>query len=119
MSSRKTHEKRITHLTLLLLFLQGKPIECKAAVAWGPKQPLSVETVVVDPPKAGEVRIKIIATALCHTDAYTLDGLDPEGLFPCILGKKLELQKPRYARGRTTMVLELLKKFRHDASLWL
>ena len=41
---------------------------------------------MVDPPKAGEVRIKIAATALCHTDAYTLDGLDPEGLFPCILG---------------------------------
>jgi S-(hydroxymethyl)glutathione dehydrogenase/alcohol dehydrogenase len=38
------------------------------------------------PPKAGEVRVKIKATALCHTDAYTLDGLDPEGLFPCILG---------------------------------
>ena len=40
----------------------------------------------MDPPQAGEVRIKIVATALCHTDAYTLDGLDPEGLFPCILG---------------------------------
>lgn len=38
------------------------------------------------PPKAGEVRIKIVATGVCHTDAYTLDGLDPEGLFPCILG---------------------------------
>lgn len=38
------------------------------------------------PPKAGEVRIKILATGVCHTDAYTLDGLDPEGLFPCILG---------------------------------
>jgi len=154
----------------------GKPIECKAAVAWAPKQPLSVETVIVDPPKEGEVRIRIVATALCHTvrtrererdrdaagrvvvfpsrgagwgqgrpvaamrtaaagrnklrkrvatkpcaldptsilpnpsfrpsqqdkeqqqtkqtkhktknkkDAYTLDGLDPEGLFPCVLG---------------------------------
>lgn len=64
----------------------GQPIECKAAVAWAPKQPLSVETVIVDPPKEGEVRIRIVATALCHTDAYTLDGLDPEGLFPCVLG---------------------------------
>ena len=36
--------------------------------------------------QAGEVRVHIVATALCHTDAYTLDGLDPEGLFPCILG---------------------------------
>jgi S-(hydroxymethyl)glutathione dehydrogenase/alcohol dehydrogenase len=47
---------------------------------------LEVTEVTVLPPKAGEVRIKIVATALCHTDAYTLDGLDPEGLFPCILG---------------------------------
>jgi hypothetical protein len=45
----------------------GQPIECKAAVAWAPKQPLSVETVIVDPPKEGEVRIRIVATALCHT----------------------------------------------------
>jgi S-(hydroxymethyl)glutathione dehydrogenase / alcohol dehydrogenase len=36
--------------------------------------------------QAGEVRIKIVATALCHTDAYTLSGQDPEGLFPCVLG---------------------------------
>lgn len=65
---------------------EGKPIECTAAVAWAPKQPLSIEKVIVAPPQAGEVRIKIVANALCHTDAYTLDGLDPEGLFPCILG---------------------------------
>ena len=38
------------------------------------------------PPKAGEVRVKVISNALCHTDIYTLDGHDPEGLFPCILG---------------------------------
>lgn len=64
----------------------GKPIECKAAVAWEAKKPLEVTTVVVSPPGPGEVRIQIVATALCHTDAYTLGGLDPEGLFPCILG---------------------------------
>ncbi|KAL4421563.1 hypothetical protein ABPG75_010854 [Micractinium tetrahymenae] len=64
----------------------GKPIQCKAAIAWEANKPLEVTTVVVDPPQAGEVRVKIVATALCHTDAYTLDGLDPEGLFPCILG---------------------------------
>lgn len=61
-------------------------IQCKAAVAWGHNKPLEICTVTVDSPKAGEVRIKIVATALCHTDAYTLDGLDPEGIFPCILG---------------------------------
>ena len=64
----------------------GKPIECKAMVARGPKQPMTCETITVDPPKAGEVRVKVVANALCHTDIYTLDGLDPEGLFPCVLG---------------------------------
>jgi len=64
----------------------GKPITCKAAVALAPKQPLSIETITVDPPKAGEVRVKVIANALCHTDVYTWEGSDPEGLFPCILG---------------------------------
>ncbi|KDO22119.1 S-(hydroxymethyl)glutathione dehydrogenase/class III alcohol dehydrogenase [Saprolegnia parasitica CBS 223.65] len=64
----------------------GKVIQCKAAVAWKPNQPLSIETVDVAPPKAGEIRVKVIANALCHTDLYTLSGEDPEGLFPCILG---------------------------------
>jgi S-(hydroxymethyl)glutathione dehydrogenase/alcohol dehydrogenase len=64
----------------------GKPIRCKAMVARAPKQPLVEETIIVDPPKAGEVRVKVIANALCHTDIYTLDGYDSEGLFPCILG---------------------------------
>lgn len=64
----------------------GKPITCQAAIAFEAKAPLQVVDVVVAPPQAGEVRIKIAATALCHTDAYTLGGLDPEGLFPCVLG---------------------------------
>lgn len=64
----------------------SKVITCKAAVAWAPNQPLSIETVEVAPPKSGEVRIKIQATGVCHTDAYTLGGLDPEGTFPVILG---------------------------------
>ncbi|PSC68961.1 Alcohol dehydrogenase class-3 [Micractinium conductrix] len=64
----------------------GKPIQCKAAIAWEAKKPVEVTDVIVDPPQAGEVRVRIVATALCHTDAYTLDGLDPEGLFPCVLG---------------------------------
>jgi S-(hydroxymethyl)glutathione dehydrogenase/alcohol dehydrogenase len=55
-------------------------------VAWEEKKPLSIETIDVAPPKTGEVRIKILATGICHTDAYTLDGLDPEGVFPCVLG---------------------------------
>lgn len=64
----------------------GQPIVCKAAVAWAANEPLKVEMVTVAPPKAGEVRLKIIANALCHTDLYTLSGQDPEGKFPCILG---------------------------------
>lgn len=64
----------------------GKPIQCKAAVAFAPKQPLEVVDVVVAPPQRGEVRIKILFTALCHTDAYTLGGFDSEGKFPCVLG---------------------------------
>ena len=58
----------------------------RAAVAWAAKQPLSIETVELEGPKAGEVLVEIKATGVCHTDAYTLDGLDSEGLFPAILG---------------------------------
>ncbi|MCL1143839.1 S-(hydroxymethyl)glutathione dehydrogenase/class III alcohol dehydrogenase [Shewanella gaetbuli] len=61
-------------------------IKSKAAVAWGPGQPLSVEEVDVMYPKAGEVMVKIIASGVCHTDAFTLSGDDPEGVFPAILG---------------------------------
>lgn len=64
----------------------GKTITCKAAIALAAKEPLVVDDIQVAPPQEGEVRIKIAATALCHTDAYTLGGLDPEGLFPCVLG---------------------------------
>jgi len=64
----------------------GKDIECLAAVAFEPKKPLSLVQVTVGPPQKGEVRIKHTNVALCHTDAYTLGGFDPEGLFPCILG---------------------------------
>lgn len=61
-------------------------MKVRAAVAWGPGQPLSLETVDLEAPKAGEVLVRIVATGVCHTDAYTLSGVDPEGLFPVILG---------------------------------
>jgi S-(hydroxymethyl)glutathione dehydrogenase/alcohol dehydrogenase len=61
-------------------------IKSKAAIAWGPGQPLSIEEVDVMPPKKGEVLVKITATGVCHTDAFTLSGDDPEGVFPAILG---------------------------------
>ena len=62
------------------------PIKSRAAVAWAPNEPLSIEIIDVMPPQAGEVLVKIIATGVCHTDAYTLSGADSEGVFPCILG---------------------------------
>lgn len=64
----------------------GKTITCKAAVAWEASKPLSIEDVEVEPPRAGEVRVKVTYTGLCHTDYYTLSGNDPEGAFPSILG---------------------------------
>lgn len=61
-------------------------IKSKAAVAWGPGQPLKMEEVDVELPKPGEVLVRIVATGVCHTDAFTLSGDDPEGVFPSILG---------------------------------
>lgn len=61
-------------------------IKSKAAVAWAAGEPLSIEEVDVMMPKAGEVLVKIVATGVCHTDAFTLSGEDPEGIFPAILG---------------------------------
>ncbi|THW48008.1 S-nitrosoglutathione reductase [Aureobasidium pullulans] len=64
----------------------GKTITCKAAVAWEAGKDLSIEDIEVEAPKAGEVRIQIYYTGVCHTDAYTLSGKDPEGAFPIVLG---------------------------------
>lgn len=61
-------------------------MKTKAAVAWGPKQPLEIEEIELSGPKQGEVLVKMVATGVCHTDAYTLSGEDPEGLFPTVLG---------------------------------
>ena len=61
-------------------------MKSRAAVAWRAKQPLTIEMVDVEGPRAGEVLIEIMATGICHTDAYTLSGLDSEGKFPAILG---------------------------------
>jgi S-(hydroxymethyl)glutathione dehydrogenase/alcohol dehydrogenase len=61
-------------------------MDIKAAVAFEPGKPLRIETVQLEGPKAGEVLVELKATGICHTDAYTLSGKDPEGLFPSILG---------------------------------
>ncbi|MFC6632997.1 S-(hydroxymethyl)glutathione dehydrogenase/class III alcohol dehydrogenase [Microbulbifer taiwanensis] len=66
--------------------MTAETIRCKAAVAWAAGQPLSIEDVDVMPPQKGEVRIRLVATGVCHTDAFTLSGDDPEGVFPAILG---------------------------------
>lgn len=57
-----------------------------AAVAWKAGEPLSIETIDLDGPKQGEVLIRNVATGVCHTDAFTLSGDDPEGIFPAVLG---------------------------------
>lgn len=61
-------------------------METRAAVAFKASEPLSIETVTLDGPRAGEVLVEVKATGVCHTDAFTLSGDDPEGLFPAILG---------------------------------
>ena len=61
-------------------------MKSRAAVAWEAGQPLEIETVEVAAPKDGEVLVRNVATGVCHTDAFTLSGEDPEGKFPAILG---------------------------------
>jgi S-(hydroxymethyl)glutathione dehydrogenase / alcohol dehydrogenase len=61
-------------------------MDVRAAVAFEAGKPLSIETVQLDGPRAGEVLVELKATGICHTDEFTLSGADPEGLFPAILG---------------------------------
>jgi len=61
-------------------------MEVRAAIAHQAGKPLSIETVRLEGPRAGEVLIEMKATGICHTDAYTLSGADPEGIFPSVLG---------------------------------
>lgn len=86
----------------LMSDMTGKPINCKAAVAWGVND-LRVEQITVAPPKCGEVRLKVHSNALCHTDIYTLEGSDPEGLFPSILGHEAGCVVESVGEGVTTV----------------
>jgi S-(hydroxymethyl)glutathione dehydrogenase/alcohol dehydrogenase len=61
-------------------------MKARAAVAWEPKKPLVIEEIDVEKPREGEVLLKVVASGVCHTDAFTLSGEDPEGAFPCVLG---------------------------------
>ena len=63
-------------------------MKSRAAVAWEAGKPLVIEEIDVAGPKAGEVLVQIVATGVCHTDAYTLSGKDPEGLFPSVFGQE-------------------------------
>ena len=74
-------------------------IKSRAAVAWAAKQPLEITTVDVAPPKAGEVLVRIVATGVCHTDAYTLSGADPEGIFPAIHGMRAAASSRPWAKA--------------------
>jgi len=61
-------------------------MKTRAAVAWKAGEPLTIETIDIEGPRAGEVLVEVMATGICHTDAFTLSGADPEGIFPAILG---------------------------------
>src|ERR1700735_4071092 len=61
-------------------------MKTRAAIAWEAGKPLTIETIEGGGPRAGEVLVEVMATGVCHTDAYTLSGAAPEGLFPAILG---------------------------------
>ncbi len=67
-------------------FCGEQPMKTRAAVAFAPKTPLEIVELDLEGPKAGEVMVEIMATGICHTDAYTLDGFDSEGIFPSVLG---------------------------------
>ena len=89
-------------------------MKIKAAVAWGANQPLKIETIDLEMPKKGEVLVKMIASGVCHTDAYTLSGADPEGLFPVILGHEGGGIVEEVGEGVTT-----LKKGDHVIPLYI
>ena len=61
-------------------------MKARAAVAWEPQKPLVIEEIDVEGPRENEVLLQVVATGVCHTDAFTLSGDDPEGAFPCVLG---------------------------------
>ena len=75
-------------------------MDVKAAVAFAAGKPLSIETVQLEGPKEGEALVEIKATGICHTDAFTLSGDDPEGLFPAILGHEGGRRGRRGRQGR-------------------
>jgi S-(hydroxymethyl)glutathione dehydrogenase/alcohol dehydrogenase len=82
-----------------------KTVKTIAAVAWEPGKPLEIEEVDLEGPKEGEVLLRVIATAVCHTDAYTLSGADPEGIFPSILGHEAGCVVEEIGKGVTSVAV--------------
>ncbi len=80
-------------------------MKARAAVAWEAKKPLSIEEVEVMGPKRGEVLLKVIASGVCHTDAFTLSGDDPEGAFPAILGHEGGCEVVELGEGVTSLAV--------------
>ena len=80
-------------------------MDSRAAVAWGAGQLLTIETVQVAAPRVGEVLVRMVATGVCHTDAFTLSGEDPEGIFPSILGHEGGGVVEEVGAGVTTLVV--------------
>ncbi len=72
--------------TIVNTLIKTLNMKIKAAVAWEAGKPLVIEQIDIQGPKKGEVLIKMVATGVCHTDAYTMSGADPEGIFPTVLG---------------------------------
>src|SRR6266404_1993654 len=62
------------------------PVKVRAAVCWEPQKPLVIDEIDLEGPRAGECLVRLVATGVCHTDAYTMSGRDPSGLFPAVLG---------------------------------
>lgn len=74
-------------------------IKSRAAVAFAPNKPLEIVEVDVAPPQKGEVLVRIVATGVCHTDAYTLSGQDSEGVFRASWATKVAVSSKRWARA--------------------
>lgn len=85
--------------------MPGKTMKTRAAVAWGPGQPLKIEELDLEMPKKGEVLVRIVATGVCHTDAFTLSGDDPEGVFPAVLGHEGAGIVERVGEGVTSLAV--------------
>ena len=74
-------------------------MKTRAAVAFAPKQPLEIVELDIEGPQPGEVLVEIMATGICHTDAYTLDGFDSEGISPRSLAMRAPASFAKSARA--------------------